>query len=55
MIYCVDVVKLCLINFYDIFEVYLKLVFCKISNIKYEMKISVFDLFISVIVWYLII
>lgn len=56
MIYCVDVVKLCLIkliNFHGTFEAYSKLVLRKTSNIKHEMKTSVFDSSTSVIVRYL--
>lgn len=53
MIYCVDVVKLCLINFHGTFEAYSKLVLRKTSNIKHEMRTSVFDSSTSVIVRYL--
>lgn len=53
MIYCVDVVKLCLINFHDTFEAYSKLVLRKTSNIKHELTTSVFDSSTSVIVRYL--
>lgn len=53
MIYCVEVVKLCLINFLDTFEAYSKLVLRKTSNIKHEMTTSVFDSSNSVIVRYL--
>lgn len=41
MIYCVDVVKLCFINFHDTFEVYSKLVLRKTINIKHELTTSV--------------
>lgn len=53
MIYCVDVVKLCLINFHDTFEAYSKLVLRKTSNIKHKLTTSVFDSSTSVIVRYL--
>lgn len=53
MIYCVDVVKLCLINFHDTFEAYSKLVLRKTSNIKHELTTSVFDSSTGVIVRYL--
>lgn len=53
MIYCADVMKLCLINFHDTFEAYSKLVLRKTSNIKHEMRTSVFDSSTSVIVRYL--
>lgn len=43
MIYCVDVVILCFINFHDTFEVYSKLVLRKTINIKHELTTSVFD------------